>query len=349
MNSNIVKLSSEQKDAIIEVINIGMEAGSNSLSSILSKKIGMSANKCAVTQIRNMECDGLSPALSISIENTGALEGKFVMVIRQMDIQTILNIFMNGDIIGDSELELDELSLGTIRELVNQVLSSFSNALTEFLGNSLKMRVLEIKLFESNNIFADEFLCVEDSEAMSVNFAFDIDNLINSNFICVISEKLVNMLNEKISMSNKIRNDKSVSGQSRASSGGQSSLSQKMNKRETVGSAYNNSVNIQNGQFPDFSQQSSAGANTLLNGNMDILMDVPLNVTIEIGKTKKKMKEILEFGQGTIIALEKQAGAPVDVVVNGQLIARGDVVVIDDNFGVRITEVIGTATGREEQ
>ena len=69
-------------------------------------------------------------------------------------------------------------------------------------------------------------------------------------------------------------------------------------------------------------------------------MGVPLNITVEIGSTKKKIKEILEFTQGTIIELERQAGAPVDVIVNGHLIAKGDVVVIDDNFAVRITEII---------
>ena len=63
---------------------------------------------------------------------------------------------------------------------------------------------------------------------------------------------------------------------------------------------------------------------------------------MEIGSAKRKIKEVIEFGQGTVIELNKQAGAPVDIVVNGRLLARGDVVVIDDNFGVRITEIIGT-------
>ena len=77
-------------------------------------------------------------------------------------------------------------------------------------------------------------------------------------------------------------------------------------------------------------------------GNMDLLMEVPMNVCVEIGKTKKKMKEIMNFSQGTIIPIDKQAGAPVDITVNGQLIARGDVIVIDDNFGVRITELVNS-------
>ena len=71
-------------------------------------------------------------------------------------------------------------------------------------------------------------------------------------------------------------------------------------------------------------------------------MGVSLDVSVEIGSAKRKIKEVLEFGQGTVIELNKQAGAPVDIVVNGRLLARGDVVVIDDNFGVRITEILGT-------
>ncbi|CCY18703.1 flagellar motor switch protein FliN [Eubacterium sp. CAG:786] len=74
--------------------------------------------------------------------------------------------------------------------------------------------------------------------------------------------------------------------------------------------------------------------------NLKLLMGVPLEISVEIGTAKRKVKDILEFQQGTIIELERQAGAPVDVVVNGNLIARGDVVVIDDNFAVRITEIV---------
>lgn len=74
--------------------------------------------------------------------------------------------------------------------------------------------------------------------------------------------------------------------------------------------------------------------------NLDLVMNVPVQVTVELGRTKRKIKEILEFGQGTIVELDKQAGSQVDVIVNGQLIAKGDVVVVDDNFSIRITEIL---------
>lgn len=99
-------------------------------------------------------------------------------------------------------------------------------------------------------------------------------------------------------------------------------------------------MNIQPVQLQNFATYNNASLNKEQNDNLKLLMGVPLNVSVEIGSTTKKVKEILEFTQGTIIELERQAGAPVDIVVNGNLIAKGDVVVIDDNFAVRITEII---------
>ena len=101
-----------------------------------------------------------------------------------------------------------------------------------------------------------------------------------------------------------------------------------------------NQINVRRPQFPEFSGQAKK---TLADGaNFSLLMGVPLEVSIVIGKTKRKIKDILEFGQGTVLELEKQTGAPAEIIVNGQLLAYGDVIVIGDNFGVRITEIVGT-------
>ena len=98
-------------------------------------------------------------------------------------------------------------------------------------------------------------------------------------------------------------------------------------------------VNIQNAQLHQF-EAMDFGLPGDQTDNLKLLMGVPLEISVEIGTAKRKVKDILEFTQGTIIELERQAGAPVDIVVNGNLIARGDVVVIDDNFAVRITEIV---------
>ncbi len=96
------------------------------------------------------------------------------------------------------------------------------------------------------------------------------------------------------------------------------------------------SVNVQPAQFQAFDENRIL----LEKKNISLIMDVPLEVTVELGRTHKLIKDILEFGPGSIIELDKLAGEPVDILVNGKSIAKGEVVVIDESFGVRITDIL---------
>lgn len=96
-------------------------------------------------------------------------------------------------------------------------------------------------------------------------------------------------------------------------------------------------VNVQPAQFQTFSNNV---APMMQQENIDLIMDVPLEVTVELGRTSKSIKEILDFSPGTIIELDKLAGEPIDVLVNGKFVAKGEVVVIEENFGIRVTEII---------
>ena len=97
-------------------------------------------------------------------------------------------------------------------------------------------------------------------------------------------------------------------------------------------------VPIQPAQFQNFAP--SQNLDGIAPENIDLIMDVPLEVTVELGRTSKSIKEILDFSPGTIIELDKLAGEPVDVLVNGKFVAKGEVVVIEENFGIRVTEII---------
>lgn len=96
-------------------------------------------------------------------------------------------------------------------------------------------------------------------------------------------------------------------------------------------------VNVQPAQFQAFSNDLAA---VTQKENINLIMDVPLEVTVELGRTTKSIKEILEFAPGTIIELDKIAGEPIDVLVNGKYVAKGEVVVIEESFGIRVTEII---------
>jgi flagellar motor switch protein FliN/FliY len=95
-------------------------------------------------------------------------------------------------------------------------------------------------------------------------------------------------------------------------------------------------VNVQPAQFQTF----DIGSAMQQKENIGIIMDVPLEVSVELGRTRKKIKDILEFSPGVIVELDKLAGDPIDILVNGKFVAKGEVVVIDENFGIRITEII---------
>ena len=92
-----------------------------------------------------------------------------------------------------------------------------------------------------------------------------------------------------------------------------------------------------------FAPLSTAPPQYANNENIGLILDVPLQVTVELGRTKKSVKEVLEFTNGSIIELDRLAGEPVDIHINGQLLAKGEVVVIDENFGVRITDIVSPA------
>ena len=100
-------------------------------------------------------------------------------------------------------------------------------------------------------------------------------------------------------------------------------------------------VNVQKAEFPAFTS-SNGVAGGLADSNLGLLMNIPLEVSVVIGKTRRKIKDIINWGQGAVVELDKQTGAPAEIIVNGQLLAYGDVVVIDDNFGIRVTEIVGT-------
>lgn len=102
------------------------------------------------------------------------------------------------------------------------------------------------------------------------------------------------------------------------------------------GGANFNAPNVQSLQYP----QLQTGVSSMEQGNIGLIMDVYMEMTVELGRTKKQIKEILGMGEGTIIELDKLAGEPVDILVNHKPIAKGEVVVIDENFGVRVTEIL---------
>lgn len=321
-----------------EFLDIGLNSSADIFSKLLNAEVTFEADEVISEKAAGLASFGTEPGVVISLNISGALTGKAAVVIENVYAKKIVNILMNMEN-DDSEADIDEMSMGTVKELVGQMAAAFADSVTDFFGSNVKITADNIyDLSEECEEIGEIFGCPNDSNVYSVVSNFDIADHFSGKFNIELDDDTFNYTTARLNMTS-------------GNAGGFADFDGNMGVNSAVDprrsgrpvSVVKKSINVQSAQFPNFSNQESIGGISLLQGNMDLLMDVPLNVTIEIGKTRKKMRDIMEFSQGTVIDLEKQAGAPVDIVVNGQLIARGDVVVIDDNFAVRITEIVGNS------
>lgn len=289
----LTTLSEMQLDAIGEIMNISMGSAATAVSELLNAKVWITTPKVTIVQASELNYDRLEPAICVKIEYIKGLSGSNLMILKQDDVQLILNQLMGKPPVISPDFEFDELNISAVSEVMNQMMGASSTALSEFLGMGIdistptpyilsEINIADLQNYEQTDMYAQQGYYGYPNPAMNP----------------------------------------AMYGQP---------VQPVMQPQPAV-----NYRNAQLAQFESF----EAPLGSEQKENLQLLMDVPLQISVEIGSTKKKIKDILEFSQGTIIELERQAGAPVDVMVNGNLIARGDVVVIDDNFAVRITEIV---------
>lgn len=421
-NQNDVILSPMEMDAIGEVMNICMGSAATAVASILDKPVSITTPKVSLEKISQIDYRPLEPALIVKITYIEGVEGSNVMVLRQRDMQMIINQMMGVDGPPSDDFVFDELSMSAACEVMNQMMGAAATALSEFLGKPINISTPTAMVMDNQNTFLSAVDLDAQADIVSILFDLKIQDVMETEFVSVFSCDFAKAIvgqfaSEEVAPAPAQAPAKAPAPQQAAPMPQQAAPVQQAapppqqypqatppqqmppmqqdpygqmpqqpygqmppqpygqqgaypyppqgypgyppqgypmyppqgypmqgypqpapmeEKKAAVAS-----VKVQNVQFPEF-QPASGDGNALFGGNMDLIMNVPLEVEIVIGTAKRKIKDILEFSQGTVVELDKQAGAPVDIVVNGQLIAHGDVVVIDDNFGVRVTEIIGT-------
>lgn len=404
----LTTLSELQLDAIGEIMNISMGSAATAVSELLNAKVWITTPKVTVVQASELNYDRLEPAICVKIEYIKGLSGSNLMILKQDDVQLILNQLMGKPPVISPDFEFDELNISAVSEVMNQMMGASSTALAEFLGMGIDISTPTPYILSEINI-ADLQNYEQTDMVAAINFDLTIDGVIKSEFISVLDIDLAATLADRM-----IGGATSPEPIATEPAPAPAPAPQPVPQAEPVPQAatvqqaapvqqatpmpqvapvqqaaapvpqatpmpqvapvppvapvpqadmyaqqgyygYPNpamygqpvqpvmqpqpAVNYRNAQLAQF-ENFEAPLGSEQKENLQLLMDVPLQISVEIGSTKKKIKDILEFSQGTIIELERQAGAPVDVMVNGNLIARGDVVVIDDNFAVRITEIV---------
>lgn len=359
-----VEFSSYEIDAVGEILNISMGSAATAVSELLNAKVWITTPQVSVVKAADLNYDRLEPAICVKIVYVSGISGQNMMVLKQDDVQLILNQLMGNPLVVSPDFEFDEMNISAVSEVMNQMMGASATALSDLLGISVDISTPTPYLIEQTN-FCQLAELDPDETIVAVTFNLSVDGVMNSEFMSVMSVDLAKSLSDK--MIEKFHGDEAEAQPAKqpapapaaqpAPAAPQSAPAPAPQPAAPApqpdpGYGYQNQyaaygaypppvppVNIQNAQLHQFDAMDF-GLPTDQQDNLKLLMGVPLEISVEIGTAKRKVKDILEFTQGTIIELERQAGAPVDVVVNGNLIARGDVVVIDDNFAVRITEIV---------
>ncbi|MGN1120579.1 MAG: flagellar motor switch phosphatase FliY [Oscillospiraceae bacterium] len=380
-----VEFSSYEIDAVGEILNISMGSAATAVSELLNAKVWITTPQVNIVKVSELNYDNLEPAICVKIVYVAGITGLNMMVLRQDDVQLILNQLLGNPLVISPDFEFDELNISAVSEVMNQMMGASATALSDLLGVPVDISTPTPYIIEETK-FGDLCEMSPDETVVAVTFKLTVDGVMNSEFMSVMSIELAKTLSGK--MIDKCHVDEaqmeadaaqaaSAPAPAPAPSPAQPASAAVMTQQPAQmpqqpmpqmpqmpqqpmyqqpmmpqGYGYPNQyaaygaypppappVNIQNAQLHQFDAMDF-GLPSDQQDNLKLLMGVPLEISVELGTAKRKVKDILEFTQGTIIELERQAGAPVDVVVNGNLIARGDVVVIDDNFAVRITEII---------
>lgn len=358
-------LTEIEKDAIGEIANISMGTSATTLFSLVNRKVNITTPVVTMAKWENVMNDYERPCVFIQIKYTTGLDGANMLVLKEHDVKVITDLMMGGDGT-NTEGELGEIHLSAISEAMNQMMGSSATSLSSMLG-----RMIDISPPEASLINLAEFK--EPSEIASflegtfvkVAFRMQIEDLVDSTIMQLYPIDFAKSLYE-IFIENQgggmaapepeppksepqAYTPPTVETPAPAPAQAMPDPNQMNGTMPQMGMPMNYgmpqmgmpqqpaSMNIQPAQFQSFNQDFGAIPSQ---ENIGLIMDVPLEVTVELGRTKKSIAEILEFSPGTIIELNKIAGEPVDVLVNGKFVAKGEVVVIEESFGIRVTEII---------
>ena len=353
--SSTMTLTDAERDAIGEIANINMGTAATTLSTLLNNKVTITTPKVSYVTINEISAQYDKPCVFIHISYIDGISGNNVLILKEHDVKVITDLMMGGDG-SNTGGELTELHLSAISEAMNQMMGSAATSLSSMLDKKVDISPPTASVVDLNDSIDDvtvsSFLS---DELVQVSFDMRIGDLVDSqimqlypfDFARDLYQKFVGEVGigqEPVQPEPVVAPEPQQMPEHTASMPGmgmdmnmaaqQPQMQQAMPQQPYMMPTPN--VNVQPAQFQPF----NAGVSPLMQQeNIDLIMDVPLEVTVELGRSNKSIKEILDFSPGTIIELNKLAGEPVDVLVNGKFVAKGEVVVIEENFGIRITEI----------
>jgi flagellar motor switch protein FliN/FliY len=303
-------LSEAQNSALEGALAAAGETAANALSGLLGKAVSLSPAGVSAGSAGDLADKFFAGVAQVPVTVSGDAKGKALIAFNESAAALMADLLIGGD--GSSPPEaLNDLHLSAVGEVGNQLAAALIEGLGQGLGKSVNGAAGDLSAVQgadlpglAGGLGGDLLLC---------EFSLDVEGGLPSPFVLVIGESVASAL----------------------TAGGAGAAPQTTASNSGFGGTMNAPV-VQAAQLSQLTGSLPAGAGN----NLELLMDVPLQVTVELGRTQKMVKEVLSLGPGSVLELDKLAGEPVDILVNEKPIAKGEVVVIDENFGIRVTEIL---------
>lgn len=279
-----------------------------SLSSITTKTVTITNIATTIGNSSNLQQMLSGKMVEGKVAYTGSISGNVYYFMGESEALTIASLMM-----GQKEEALNDMVAQVLKEAFSQMVGSSDSALTSRFGGNFSNSPVETSVLEDASTVNIAGSLAIVNGTVSIEGEFE-----NAPYVFAMELPLLQAL---------IGNSKSA-GNNPSNPGNGNSNSQEFEPSNQLG--------IQHAEFNSL----MPAADIQGTGNIGLLMDVTMNMTVELGRATMTIRDILGLGEGSIIELQKLAGEPVDLLVNGKLIAKGEVVVIDENFGVRVTDII---------
>ena len=353
-------LTEVERDAVGEIANISMGSSATTLYSLVNRKVDITTPKVSLSDWAGVVEGYERPCVFIQIKYTAGLDGSNILVLKEHDVKVITDLMMGGDGT-NTEGELGELHLSAISEAMNQMMGSAATSLSTMLGMMIDISPPEASLVDLNAFkTGGDIASFLDGTFAKIAFRMQIGDVVDSTIMQLYPIEFAKSIYDTVKGNQDVAEEEAPAPASAPAPAPapaapapapQPDMSQMaMGAQPQMGMPQMNmampqmqmaapqmNMNVQPAQFQNFSADYSAIPSS---ENIGLIMDVPLEVTVELGRTSKSISEILDFAPGTIIELDKIAGEPIDVLVNGKFVAKGEVVVIEESFGIRVTEII---------
>ncbi|QEN06409.1 flagellar motor switch protein FliN [Thiospirochaeta perfilievii] len=359
-DSSTPNITEADKDNVLSLIDKTKESISNTLSGMLGKSVKLSLGSADITNKSSLLSKLPDEMVEIKLDYSGEAPGEHLYITEKDDALKIAGLMS-----GQDGLELDAMALASIGEAISQITGTLLTSIEREAKKNVSPSAPEAQKVPK------AMVRFPDGDFVSIELILNIEGDGTVKFYEIFDSSIVTALNflpqdipqapsymgnqqqqpqqqqqqqqQPMNMGQNQQMNMGM-GQNQQMNMGQNQQNQMgmgQNPQMMGGGMYQQPMyqqqNVQGVQYPNLNQVDLSGIDSR---NIGLLMDVSMELTVELGRTKWQIKEILGIGEGTIIELDKLAGEPVDILVNKNLIARGEVVVIDENFGVRVTEIV---------